>query len=47
MNLTDQRPHTKSFVVEMRGADIDKNTESQHIIHSLRIIKNAILLSFF
>lgn len=42
MNLTDHRPHTKPRAGGNGRGDVDKNTMSQHFIHSLRMIINAI-----
>lgn len=42
MNFIDQRPHTKPWAGDTGGGDTDKNTVSQHVMHSLRIIINAI-----
>lgn len=42
MNLTDHRPHTKPWAGGNRDEDVDKNNKSQHVIHSLKGIINAI-----
>lgn len=38
MNLTDHRPHTRPWAGGNGGGNTGKNTMSQHLIHSLRII---------